>query len=96
MRAAQSATAEQRVWKQAESGRVEHSYEWVVLIAALALIPVLIVETDVDSGPWQTAAMAANWVIWAVFLAEIAFVLTIAPRKVAALRAHWLASLLAR
>jgi voltage-gated potassium channel len=29
-------------------------------------------------------------VIWAVFVAELAFILTVAPRKAAALRAHWL------
>jgi voltage-gated potassium channel len=32
----------------------------------------------------------ANWIIWAIFVAELAAVLTFAPRKRAALRAHWL------
>jgi voltage-gated potassium channel len=54
------------------------------------VIPVLVIEVDVKSVGWQTFAYTANWVIWSVFLAELAFVLIVAPRKGAALRAHWL------
>jgi voltage-gated potassium channel len=61
-----------------------------VIAATLALIPVLIIETDVESGGWRTFASVANWVIWAIFLLELAFILVVAPRKAAALRAHWL------
>jgi voltage-gated potassium channel len=78
------------MWEQLPSGRVVHRFEWIVLVAALALIPVLVIETDVKSSGWQDFASAANWVIWAIFLAELVFVVTVAPRKVAALRAHWL------
>ncbi len=60
-----------------------------MLAATLALIPVLILEADA-SGKWETAAWAANWVIWAVFAIELAAVLIVAQRKGAALRAHWL------
>jgi voltage-gated potassium channel len=56
----------------------------------LALIPVLIIERDVSSGGWVTVAKVANWAIWAIFAAELAFILVVAPRKKAALRAHWL------
>jgi voltage-gated potassium channel len=77
------------MWEQLPSGRVVHRFEWVVLVAALALIPVLVIETDVQSNGWQDVATVANWVIWGVFLAESVFVLTVAPRKAAALRAHW-------
>lgn len=78
------------MWEQLASGRVVHRFEWVVLLAALGLIPVLVIETDVKSGGWRDVATAANWVIWAVFLLELGFVLIVAPRKAAALRAHWL------
>ena len=77
-------------WEQAESGRVTHPFEPVVLVAALAMIPVLIIERDATSAGWQTFANVANWVIWAIFAAELAFILVVAPRKKAALRAHWL------
>jgi voltage-gated potassium channel len=78
------------VWKQLDSGRVVHRFESVVLVATLALIPVLVIESDAKSSRWQDFATAANWTIWAVFLVELAFILTVAPRKAAALRAHWL------
>src|SRR3954447_2090239 len=75
---------------QLPNGRVEHPFEPFVLAATLALIPVLIIEHDVSSGPWATIGVIANWAIWAVFAAELAFILVVAPRKAAALRAHWL------
>lgn len=75
---------------QLESGRVEHPFEPVVLVAALAMIPVLIVQHDAKSDTWQAIATATNWAIWFVFGAELVYVLSVAPRKKAALRAHWL------
>jgi voltage-gated potassium channel len=78
------------MWKQLPSGRVVHRFEWAVLAATLALIPVLIIENDAKSQTWQDFAYAANWAIWGVFAAELVFILTVPPRKGAALRAHWI------
>jgi voltage-gated potassium channel len=78
------------VWEQLESGRVNHRFESVVLIATLALIPVFVIEAEAKSSRWKDIAYAANWLIWLVFAAELAFILVVAPRKAAALRAHWL------
>lgn len=74
---------------QDEKGRVHTRLEPVVLAATLCLIPVFILEFDA-SGAWKEAAFIANWVIWAVFLAEFVLILAVADRKMAALRAHWL------
>jgi voltage-gated potassium channel len=79
-----------RSWFQDESGRVHTPLEPVVLVATFALIPVLIIESDVESEGWQTFAYVANWVIWGLFAAELAAVLIVATRRKAALRAHWL------
>ena len=78
------------MWQQEPDGRVRHSFEPLVIAATLALIPVLIIESDVKSEGWQTFADVANWVIWAIFMIELVFILVVAPRKAAALRAHWL------
>jgi voltage-gated potassium channel len=78
------------VWKQDESGRVQTPLEPIVLVATLALIPVLIIESDAKSEGWQRFAEVANWVIWAVFAIELAAILIVATRRRAALRAHWL------
>src|ERR1043166_4764350 len=80
------------VWRQLDSGRVVHRFEPIVLGATLALIPVFLIEADASSSGWKHVASVANWLIWAVFAAEFAFVLLVAPRKAAALRAHWLDS----
>jgi len=77
-------------WEQTESGRVRTPFEPLVLVATLAMIPVLILQADATSAGWKSFAEVANWLIWAVFAVEIAFVLVVAPRKRAALRAHWL------
>jgi voltage-gated potassium channel len=82
------------VWEQLDSGRVTHRFEWVILIATLAVIPVMVIELEATSSAWRDVAFASNWVIWAIFVAELVFILTVAPRKAAALRAHWLDELI--
>ena len=59
---------------QLEPGRVEHKFEPVVLVAALAIIPVLIVQHDATSDMWQSIATIANMLIWLVFAAEFVLV----------------------
>jgi voltage-gated potassium channel len=78
------------MWQQLDSGQVTHRFEWVILVATLAVIPVMVIELEASSSAWRDAAFAANWLIWAIFVSELAFILTVAPRKAAALRAHWL------
>jgi hypothetical protein len=62
------------MWKQLPSGRVTHRFEWAVLVATLALIPVLIIENGAKSQTWQDFAYAASWAIWGVFAAELVFI----------------------
>jgi voltage-gated potassium channel len=78
------------MWSQEPSGRVRTPLEPYVLAATVLLIPVLIVQADVKSGPWLTAANVINWAVWCVFLVEAITILVVAGRKRAALRAHWL------
>jgi voltage-gated potassium channel len=78
------------MWQQLDSGRVTHRFEWVILVATLAIIPVMVIELEASSSAWREVAFAANWLIWAIFVAELVFILTVAPRKAAALKAHWL------
>lgn len=77
------------MFKQDDSGRVRTPLEPVILAATLALIPVLIVESY-GTGAWYTAAEIANWLIWGLFALELVVILTVAERKLDALRAHWL------
>jgi hypothetical protein len=49
-----------------------------------------VIEAEAKSSRWKDIAYAANWLIWLVFAAELALILVVAPRRAAALRAHWL------
>jgi integrase len=62
----------------------------VILVATLGLIPVLVIEIETNSSAWREFAFVVNWAIWLIFVAEMVFILRVAPRKAAALRAHWL------
>ena len=61
-----------------------------VLLAALAVIPLLILEEwifpDSDS-PWF---VAANWAIWVTFTVELVVMLAVTPQRRAYLRHYWL------
>jgi voltage-gated potassium channel len=81
-------------WAQDDSGYVTTPFEPIVLVATLALVPVLVVQADVETGPWATAAELANWAIWAIFVVEFVSITLKAERKKAALRAHWLDAIL--
>ncbi len=77
-------------WRQLPNGRVTHPLEWAIIVLALLVVPVVMIEESSLSGGWDVVAAVGNWVIWLGFAAELAFVLTVAPRKRTALRAHWL------
>lgn len=78
------------MWRQLPNGRVTHPFELAILVLALLVVPVVLIEESDASAPWTTIAAVGNWVIWIGFAAELALVLWVAPRKAAALRAHWL------
>jgi hypothetical protein len=48
----------------------------------------MVIELETSSSGWRDFAYAANWVIWGIFLADMVFILRVAPRRAAALRAH--------
>jgi voltage-gated potassium channel len=78
------------MWQQEASGRVTHRFEPVMLGLALLVIPVVLVEESAVPHGLKVAAAAANWLIWTGFVVELIFVLWVAPRKRAALQAHWI------
>ncbi len=77
-------------WRQQPNGRVTHSLEWGIVVLALLVVPVILIEESHPSAAWRQVAAIGNWIIWLGFLAEVVFVVSVAPRKKAALRAHWL------
>ncbi len=50
--------------------RVERWFEVPILVAALLVIPVIVIEQSSAGSPWRTIAGVLNWAIWFVFLLE--------------------------
>jgi voltage-gated potassium channel len=68
--------------------RIARRFELPVLIAALLVIPVIIIEQTEVSDSWKTVATVLNWLIWFVFLAEFVTMLAVVPARGAWLRRH--------
>lgn len=41
------------MWEQLDSGRVTHHFDWVILVATLAVIPVMVIELETSSSGWR-------------------------------------------
>lgn len=70
------------------SERIAKWFEWPVLIAALAVIPVILIEQSNAKEPWDTIAAVGNWLIWLTFAVEFFTILAVVPRKRWWLRHH--------
>lgn len=68
------------------SARIERFFAWPLVIAGLAVIPVLVVQESDLGSPWTTIAAAANWAIWIAFATEFVIMLAVVPS-----RRRWLA-----
>jgi voltage-gated potassium channel len=67
------------------SKRVERFFNWPVIIAAMLVIPVIIIEYTAVSDTVKSIATVCNWAIWLVFAAELVAMLWVVPN-----RWHWL------
>jgi voltage-gated potassium channel len=70
----------------ARDRRLERVLEAVVVLAALATIPLIIVQ---ERGTTGALVSAVDWVIWAIFTVEYVVMLTIAEDRRAYTRANW-------
>jgi voltage-gated potassium channel len=68
--------------------RWQKRFEWPIAIAALAVIPVLIIEDSDAGGAWPAVGAVLNWCSWGVFLAEIVVMLRVASDRRAWLLHH--------
>jgi voltage-gated potassium channel len=59
----------------------ERRLDIVLLVAAVAVIPVILIEQSHASQGWKTAAAAANWVIWILFAGEAVLMLGFSADK---------------
>ena len=67
---------------------MERRFELPLVIAALFMIPIVIVEQSSPGEPWATLAAFGNWLVWLAFLAEAVVMLAIVPDRGRWLRTH--------
>jgi len=72
------------------AARAKKLFEPLVLIAALAVVPVVLIEARSPSLLWLEITYIANWLIWAVFVLEYAVLVTLVDDKWAYTRSAWL------
>jgi voltage-gated potassium channel len=68
--------------------RWEQRFNLPVLVAALLVIPVIIVEQSDAGEPWHTLAAILNWSIWVVFALELLTMLVVVSDRWRWLRTH--------
>ncbi len=56
-------------------------FEVPILIAALLVIPVIVIEEASVGATWKTVGDILNWGIWVAFAVEVVVMLTIVPSK---------------
>jgi voltage-gated potassium channel len=70
------------------SRRVEAHLEWPMLVAALLVIPAIMIEQSDVGEPLDTVAVVLNWVTWLAFLGELVIMLAVVPDRWRWLREH--------
>ncbi len=56
-------------------------FELPILIAAVLVIPVIVLEESDVSDTWKTIGGVANWAIWLVFALEVVAMLAVVPSR---------------
>lgn len=59
-------------------------FEVPVLIAALLVIPVIVIEESNVGDTWKTLGAILNWAIWITFALEVVVLLAVVPSKLRA------------
>lgn len=70
--------------------RAQRFFDPLLLLAALLVVPVIVLEQADVSNAWKSAAEIANWGIWSVFVLEVAVMLTVSTDRRRWLRGHLL------
>jgi hypothetical protein len=63
------------------SQRISKRFEVPILVAALLVIPVIVIEESNVSDTWKTVGGILNWAIWITFALEMVVMLAVVPSK---------------
>jgi voltage-gated potassium channel len=68
--------------------RVEKWLEIPILLAAVSVIPTILIQESSLGEPWQTIANVMNWTSWSIFVLELVLMLVLRPDRWRWLRTH--------
>jgi hypothetical protein len=51
---------------------MERRLQWPLLVAALLVVPTIVIEQSDVGQPWDTIALVINWATWLAFMAKAA------------------------
>jgi voltage-gated potassium channel len=68
--------------------RWEKRFEWPMVIAALLVIPLLVIEDGDFGQPWDTIGEVLNWGTWLMFAAELVVMVVVTPRPMEWVKRH--------
>jgi voltage-gated potassium channel len=72
----------------ARSARIQRRLEPLTLVAALLVIPLIVIEEGNYGETWDTIGVIVNWGTWLAFVAEAAIMLHVVPDRRRWLRDH--------
>jgi voltage-gated potassium channel len=89
VRRGKSPVAVERDGVQDHAARWERRFSLPVIVAALATVPLLIVDESHPGQPWRGVVDVGDWVVWLVFAAELVVMLAMSRgARVRYLRDH--------
>jgi len=68
--------------------RIEARFDWPMVIAALLVIPLLVIEESDLGQPWDAVGVVLNWGTWLAFAVEFAVMVYVTPRPTEWMRRH--------
>jgi voltage-gated potassium channel len=68
--------------------RIEAKFDWPMVIAALLVIPLLVIEESDLGQPWDAVGVILNWGTWLAFAVEFAVMVYVTPRPTQWMRRH--------
>jgi len=68
--------------------RIERLFDVPVLVAALLVIPAIVLEESSAGRGWKQAGGVLNWLIWIIFASELIVMLAVVPSRKRWLRHH--------
>lgn len=72
------------------AARAQRAFEVPILIAALLVVPVIIIQERTVSSGWLLATAVADWLIWGAFFAEYLVVVSLTDRRWEYTKRAWL------